>query len=170
MIRVTKIQDLSLVNGIGARMLIFFPGCPHNCDGCQNPELQDYAYGNDWEIDELIDYIKLRKDWIDGITLTGGDPLFQLNIMKEFLIRLRKDPELKHLDIWLYTGYLFEQIPGKIKMLLNVIIDGKYDKTRPIARWRGSDNQRLFQKVIGKSYKQIKTFDDIDRLREEYKK
>ena len=159
--KIANIKHLSLVDGPGPRTAIFTTGCIHNCEGCHNPEYQNYKYGVEWEPEEIIEEIKLVKNWIKGITLTGGDPLFQLDNTKELLKLIRKDTELKHINIMLYTGYLFEDIPGSIKQLVDVIIDGKYDKNLPRAYMRGSCNQRMFKKIMNTRFEIINQEEDV---------
>ena len=99
-----KIED-SLVNGEGMRMVIFTSGCKHNCEGCHNKPMQSFSYGDEWDVDELFNYIKNNCDLIDGITYSGGDPFEQStsliylskvflsfsNFIKRFLASFRKD-------------------------------------------------------------------------------
>lgn len=154
--RIASIKDMSLVDGEGTRLVIFTTGCIHNCPGCHNKDFQNYNYSEaiDMTTEQIIDYIKERKEWIDGITLSGGDPLFQLNATKELIHTIRKDKVLKDLNIWLFTGYLFKDIPQTIKNNVDVIIDGPFIKEMlnkdyqglPIVNWRGSLNQVLYRK------------------------
>jgi anaerobic ribonucleoside-triphosphate reductase activating protein len=147
--KIGTIKDLSMVDGEGVRLTLFTTGCSHCCDGCHNPDYQNYDVGYEMSIEEIMVYVKDRRYWIDGITLSGGDPLFQLNETQRLVYELKRDKETKHLSIWLYTGYLFEQIPDKILKWVDVIIDGKYDKNLEPIKWRGSSNQRLIRKIDG---------------------
>ena len=153
--KLASIKDFSTVDGPGLRLVLFLTGCPHNCDGCHNPELQDYNYGVDWKIEDIVEYIEDRRYWIDGITLSGGEPLFQLNAVKELLTLLRSNDNTKYLNVIIYTGYMFEQIPNDIKTLTDIIIDGKYEKSLPPTKYADSSNQRIFQKVMGKHFKEV---------------
>jgi len=147
--RIAGIEDTSLVNGEGVRMTIFTSGCIHNCEGCHNPEMQEYFFGEEIENETILQRIKDKLKWIDGLTLSGGDPLFQLSATKELLQAIRNDDELKDINIWLYTGYLFEDIPKSILKNVDVIIDGKYDKSLPEGKYRGSINQKIMIKYPG---------------------
>ena len=146
--RIAAIKKDSLVDGNGLRYVIFLSGCHHDCDGCHNKTFQDYNYGSDYKTDEIIMDIKRNKEWIRGITLSGGDPLYQLQNTKEFLKTFKKQTELKHLDVWLYTGYKFKDIPKGITILCDTIVDGKYEKDKPAAKYRGSNNQRVMTKYL----------------------
>ena len=147
-LRFAEIDRASLVDGEGIRYVIFTVGCIHNCQGCHNKEMQNYNYNPHFERDPqyFIDDIKKQKDFIDGITLSGGDPLYQLNAVTDLLKAIRADKDLKHINIWMYTGYKFEDIPRGLLLLLDVVIDGKYDENLPSAKFRGSSNQRVFAK------------------------
>jgi anaerobic ribonucleoside-triphosphate reductase activating protein len=136
-------QD-SLVDGEGIRFVIFMTGCIHNCKGCHNPEMQDYEYGDDVTDEEIMYEIEKAMPFIQGITLSGGDPLYQLNNTKNFLKKFRKVEKFKKLDVWLYTGHLYEHIPKGLTQYCDVIIDGKYDETLPPAKYRGSNNQNVW--------------------------
>lgn len=134
----------SLQNGEGIRDVIFLPGCIHNCDGCHNKEAQDPNYGTEIEIDELIKILKVNNDMVDGITLSGGDPLFQYDKTLELCKAIKEN--LDNNSIWLYTGYTFDYISKHFKEIteyVNVIIDGRYEKDLPPAMYRGSNNQQL---------------------------
>lgn len=159
--KIGQIRDISMVDGPGTRMVIFFTGCGHNCPGCHAPKFQDYNYGIEWEIADIITHIKDRKQWIDGLTLSGGDPMDQPQL-REFLEALKADDELKHLNIWMWTGFTIDKVPNVIKSKMDVIIDGKYINTLPDVMWRGSENQRVWRRVTGHHYEQVKEEDVID--------
>ena len=155
-----KIED-SLVNGEGMRMVIFTSGCKHNCEGCHNKPMQSFSYGDEWDVDELFNYIKNNCDLIDGITYSGGDP-FEQSTSLIYLSKLIKE-EL-NLSIWCYTGYTLEEINNSLdnkKELLkyiDVLVDGKImqDKKENALKYTGSSNQRIIYLKDGKVNKIIK--------------
>lgn len=146
----------SMADGEGMRAAIFFSGCSHHCPGCHNKAAQDPLYGNnitDSDIDDISSNI-VRRPFIRGITLTGGDPLFcpakTLNFMNELTARTRDK-----YSCWIYTGYTWEEVKTNmahnkaLKELIitycDVLIDGQYvaalaDRT---LMFRGSSNQRI---------------------------
>lgn len=68
-------------NGEGLRVVLWLSGCSHKCKGCQNPQTWDANSGIPFDEsakEEL--FIELDKDYISGLTLTGGDPLFEENL------------------------------------------------------------------------------------------
>lgn len=144
-IKVLNIIQDSIVDGVGLRATIFFAGCPHRCKGCHNPESWNIGYGTDYTMDEIINQIQLNPI-TNGVTLSGGDPMYQAEVILPLVSRLK---ELGY-DIWIYTGYEYDQIIAdehmfEILKLSNVLVDGKFneelkDLTLP---FRGSSNQRI---------------------------
>lgn len=134
-------------NGIGLRTVLWLSGCSHECKGCQNPLTWNPDVGlifDDAAKDELFGYVS--KDYIDGLTLSGGDPLYEGNISEvETLVRQIKN-EMPDKSIWLYTGYDYEEI-NEFKLLdyIDVVVDGKYvEELRDVTmHWAGSTNQRV---------------------------
>jgi len=147
-VRISGIKKHSSVNGPGVRYVLFFQGCPHHCPGCQNPETHDPAGGTGRDTGEVIQEL-LQTKYLDGLTFSGGDPLMQPQAVMEIARAAKKTG----LNIWLYTGWTFEQIlqgaAGEIAKqaltCLDVLVDGPF--VEPLktgnAIWRGSDNQRL---------------------------
>ena len=144
------IDKASHVNGEGSRVVLWVCGCCHNCDGCQNPELQDVGYGMMFTKRVLMQLIDCcDRPVIDGLTISGGDPMHPMN--RSDVRDVARTIKLEtHKSIWMYTGYDFEQIKDcSVLAYLDVIVDGRYYKNRPPAIWRGSDNQRIWRKVEG---------------------
>ena len=154
-LQVAAIKEGSIVDGEGVRTVIFVAGCPFACHGCHNQEFQSIRYGKPFELEELREEIRKNAKLIDGLTISGGEPLFQYAALCAFLALIKTDSELQRLNIWVYTGYNFEQIPESIKQFVDVFIDGKYEAFRPKVQWRGSNNQRLFKKENG-VFKEVK--------------
>lgn len=138
----------SSVNGPGVRYVLFMQGCPHRCEGCQNPETHNPEGGTVMDTEQIIGDI-LETRFIDGVTLSGGDPFMQPEATLEICRRLRE----KGIDLWVYTGYLFESIYAgeigetarKVLDYCDVLVDGKFVKALLSDRtvYRGSSNQRL---------------------------
>lgn len=134
------------VLGPGKRIGIWMSGCAHMCKGCSNPELwrqhekHNISMGN---MGKLIESICSKYD-VDGFTLTGGDPFYQPEALKELLPYLY----IVQKDILVYTGYEYGFIKAKYGDLLKyiaVLIDGKYEEEKNKgAVLRGSDNQNIY--------------------------
>ena len=133
----------SFVDGDGIRFAIFMQGCLRNCAGCHNPETHSLNGGRLIDTAEIIAAIK-KNPLLDGITLTGGEPLLQLDAANE-LAQVAKNLGL---TVWLYTGYTFEDLPPDATTLLenvDVLIDGAFvESQRDLdLQFRGSRNQRI---------------------------
>ena len=142
-IRIAGIVPESYVDGEGIRFAIFMQGCLRNCAGCHNPETHDLNGGKILDTAEIITEIK-KNPLLTGITLTGGEPLLQIAPALE----LAKTAKNLGLDVWLYTGYKFEEIPSDADELLkfvDVVVDGEYiEELRDLElEFRGSKNQRI---------------------------
>lgn len=150
-----------MLNGDGLRTVLWVSGCSHHCPGCQNPCTWNPNDGIPFGESEIIEIMEsLNKDYISGITLSGGDPLYVSN--RDTILNLVKVIREKYPNktIWLYTGYTWEQIEKNKKMFAiasfcDVLIDGRYEESkRDISLpWRGSSNQRVIdikQTIISK--------------------
>lgn len=147
MTRIAGIINNSVVDGPGLRTAIFFSGCRRHCKGCHNPEAQDFNYGKEYTEDDIDKILTLARNVGDsGITLTGGHPLEPENY--EFAYEMVKKAKEYNLNVWLYTGYVFEQIPimyMDLISLCDVVVDGPFVENLKSndCLYRGSTNQRL---------------------------
>lgn len=147
MLRYHNITKDDMLNGDGLRTVLWLSGCTHACEQCQNPITWDIHGGLEFDQaakEELFEL--LSRDYISGITFSGGDPLHPLNRdgVKDLILEIKEKFPTK--TIWLYTGFLFEEIQDLdfIKDI-DVLIDGKFilsllDHT---LHWKGSSNQRV---------------------------
>ena len=143
LIRIAGLVPESFVDGDGIRFAIFMQGCLRNCEGCQNPETHALDGGRLVDTSEIISEIK-KNPLLDGITLTGGEPLLQIDSADE-LARAAKNLGL---SVWCYTGFTFEKLPPETASLLenvDVLIDGEFiESQRDLElQFRGSRNQRV---------------------------
>ena len=168
-------------NGPGFRVTIWVSGCTHACPGCQNKHTWKYAQGH--KLDDMVQYTNITykdkilnligDEHIDGVTISGGDPLDQsvqaLEELAKFLSNIKKRYPEK--SIWLYTGYFIEDLnnyPHKeVIKNCDVIIDGPYvkEKRNITIPFRGSTNQRIID--VQKSFKENKicTIDDSEFIK-----
>jgi len=142
-IRIAGLVPESYVDGDGIRFAIFMQGCLRKCEGCHNPETHALNGGRLIDTDEIISAIK-KNPLLDGITLTGGEPLLQIAAADE-LARAAKNFGL---SVWCYTGYTFEELPPEAAPLLenvDVLIDGAFvESLRDLElQFRGSRNQSV---------------------------
>ena len=142
-IRVAGLVPESYVDGDGIRFAIFMQGCLRNCAGCHNPKTHALDGGRLIDTAKIISAIK-KNPLLDGITLTGGEPLLQIDAANE----LARAAKSLGLSVWLYTGYTFEEVPSNAATLLesiDVLIDGAFiESQRDLdLQFRGSSNQRI---------------------------
>lgn len=108
-----KIEHEDVCNGTGLRVVLWLSGCSHHCYNCQNPQTWNPNSGIPFDEaakQEIFD--ELSKDYISGITITGGDPLYESNLSD--VLSLIKEIRISFPEktIWLYTGYkLFINYP-----------------------------------------------------------
>ena len=166
------IDKTSISNGPGVRVVLWVSGCTCRCEGCQNPESWDFNSGklfDDNVKNELFE--ALGKPYIQGITFSGGHPLENKNVEELYLLIKEIKEKFQTKDIWLYTGYTWEQIFPQVCLdmfnvnnlyrkeavkMCDVIVDGSYiEKQRDITlKFRGSKNQRLID--VKETFKQNK--------------
>lgn len=136
-----------MLNGDGLRVVLWVAGCGHACPGCHNPVTWDENGGLPFDEaakQELFD--ELSKDYVAGVTFSGGDPLYPAN--REQIGALAQEIRARFPDktIWLYTGYRFEQITDlPFLAAIDVVVDGPFIEAQKDTQlhWRGSANQRV---------------------------
>lgn len=159
---ISGVQYESIVDGEGLRLTLFCSGCYWNCAGCQNPATHSFTYGKTFDEDlqeDIINYIH-NSPIIKGITLSGGDPMFNAQELIKFIIKAKN--KVKNINIWCYTGFTFENILSykdektELLKLCDILVDGKFemDKKDVTLAFRGSSNQRIID--IKESLKQNK--------------
>lgn len=152
-----KITGPDVNNGDGCRITLWLPGCTHKCPGCHNAHTHDYNQGfkfNESTFEELVE--RLNKPYIQGLTISGGDPLDQSNEVLDdlysLLYRLRN--RLPGKDVWLYTGFYIDKLgPKQIDVvdMCDVVVDGPFiESQRDISLpFRGSENQTIIKILKG---------------------
>ena len=147
---VKDIIKQTMADGPGLRTSIYCSGCWHKCKGCHNPQTWDLYSGKEIDVDDLVDLI-VEDKWIDGVTFTGGDPLYQSN---GFIELAKKIKEKSDKNIWLYTGFVMKEIQmlcPEILRYVDWVVDGPYiEELRDIdLKFRGSSNQKIWKIVNG---------------------
>ena len=149
LLRIIGIYPETISDGYGLRYAIYFAGCAHRCPGCHNPESHDPRRGEPLTVEraETICAAIAANPILDGVTLSGGDPLLQPEAMAAFL-RLLK--ERTGQNVWCYTGYTLEECladPARRECLrwIDTLVDGRYvEALRDLSLdFRGSSNQRI---------------------------
>lgn len=114
------------VDGPGIRFVVFTQGCPLRCKFCHNPDTWKIGAGEERSVDDLIKEIVRYKNYFGlngGLTISGGEPLVQL----DFITELSKAAVKNGVNVAVDTsGYLFDETsPEKIKKFdeLNKYVD-----------------------------------------------
>ncbi len=146
-LRIAGTVNDSIVDGPGIRFAVFTQGCPHNCEGCHNPQTHDFSGGTLADTDEILKKIK-ENPLLDGVTFSGGEPFCQA----EALACLGRQIRALGMNVVTYTGYTFETLFnergknhwGELLEATDFLIDGPFILARRDwnIRFRGSSNQR----------------------------
>ena len=170
--RYHNITTADMMNGEGLRVVLWLSGCSHHCYNCQNPVTWDENDGlifDESAKEEL--FRELDKDYISGLTLSGGDPLHEANLDGVLDLVNKFRLSFPNKSIWIYSGYQWSEIFNdgvyltkncvgwkrrEIIKQCTVMVDGRYidSQRNPQAKWKGSDNQRVIN--IPESLKQGK--------------
>ncbi|MCQ2537061.1 MAG: anaerobic ribonucleoside-triphosphate reductase activating protein [Lachnospiraceae bacterium] len=152
----SAIKKCDIANGTGVRTTLFVSGCRNHCEGCFQPETWNFNNGKEFTKETEKEIIEsLSPDYIQGLTLLGGDPFEEENQegLVTFIETVKDTYPQK--DIWAYTGYLLEDLTANGKkyteyterMLncIDVLVDGPFIQAEKDLRikFRGSRNQRL---------------------------
>lgn len=152
-----NIKNCDIADGLGVRVTLFVSGCTHHCRDCFQPETWDFEYGRPYTQETEDGLLKmLAPDYIDGLTLLGGEPMEPDNqrALLPLLRRVRRERPGK--NVWCYTGYTLEtdllnesrarcEATRELLSLIDVLVDGEFiagQKNISLA-FRGSENQRI---------------------------
>ena len=152
-----NIKKYDIADGEGVRVTLFVSGCTNKCKGCFQPETWDFCYGQPYTEEtekEVLD--ALNNDYIQGLTLLGGEP-FEPDNQRVLVGLLRKVKETyPDKDIWSYTGFVYDKdlVPGgrrytevtdEMLSMIDVLVDGPFveEKKNISLSYRGSENQRV---------------------------
>jgi len=153
-----SIRTCDIANGEGVRVSLFVSGCTHHCKGCFNEAAWDFAYGEPFTKKTENEILAaLEPDFIDGLTLLGGEPMEPENqrALMPLLRRFReKFGDAK--TLWIYTGCVLEtdlkaesrwrtEVTDEMLSLADVLVDGPFlEAKKDISlQFRGSSNQRI---------------------------
>lgn len=145
--RYHNITKDDMLNGDGLRVVLWVAGCSHCCKECHNPVTWDPDGGLPFtEQAKQEIFNQLEKEYIAGITFSGGDPLHSANRgdVRSLMTEIREKYPDK--TIWLYTGDVWENLKNDVIMkYVDVLVDGEFvvELKDTKLRWRGSSNQRV---------------------------
>ena len=141
------IKQLDIANGPGCRVSLFVQGCSFNCQGCFNTVAKDFDGGKpftDQTLEHLLELV--APDHISGLSILGGEPLHPNN--RTEVLRIAKEFKDRYPDktIWLWTGYLWEDVAEVLmSSYIDIVVDGQFKEDLKDLRlkYRGSSNQRV---------------------------
>ena len=152
-----EIKNCDIANGEGVRVTLFVSGCTNRCEGCFQPQTWAFDYGRPFTSETEAELLALlAPDYINGLTLLGGEPFEPENqrVLLPFLRRVRERYPRK--TIWAFTGFSYEALlaggshprceaTDELLSLLDVLVDGPFvERLHDVSlRFRGSSNQRL---------------------------
>ena len=150
----SRIIYVDTTNGKGIGNTIFLSGCSYHCKGCFNKEVWDYNHGNELTDDVINEFVdKSKKEYINRISILGGEPLDDFNKYSTYKIIKKINEENLKLNIWIWSGSLFESLMERSKSdyiidyilsHTNVLVDGRFDITKLCyGAFSGSSNQRV---------------------------
>lgn len=153
--RYAQIRSMDISNGEGVGVALFVQGCPFHCKGCFNQETWNYSGGEAWTPEVEDQFMKLvNRPYITRVSILGGEPLSECNLAPLTCLLMRIKKEFPEKAIWLYTGYILENIFSeecrqRIKLLTfcDVVVDGPFiEELKDLSLdWRGSSNQRVIK-------------------------
>lgn len=159
-----NIEECSVSNGLGCRLVLWVAGCSICCENCHNKHAWDFNSGNKFSEQSTLEILeKLNHTYIRGLTISGGHPFEEQNISEIYKLLKRVKMVYPNKTIWAYSGYTFDELIQKynnteyrdIFKYIDVLVDGSYiDEQRDITlAFRGSKNQRVIdvQKSLLKS-------------------
>ena len=151
------IKPTDIANGEGVRVSLFVSGCTHHCPGCFNYVTWDFNYGKPFTKeteDEILNL--LSRNYIDGLSLLGGEPMEPCNQRCLANLVERFKERYPNKNLWIYTGYTYDVdlVPGgkaycevtdRILDQCDVMVDGEFvESLKDISlKFRGSSNQRI---------------------------
>lgn len=145
-IDVAGIVGESITDGPGIRYTLFVQGCPHQCQGCQNPQTWTFGEGKKLSVDQIFAEI-CQNPLLSGVTFSGGEPFCQAKALIPLAEKIRD----RGLELAIYTGYTAEELLERgdeeelaLLSLADVVIDGPFllAKKSFDLKFRGSANQR----------------------------
>ncbi|MTI15044.1 anaerobic ribonucleoside-triphosphate reductase-activating protein [Sansalvadorimonas verongulae] len=152
-----KYYPLDVVNGEGTRCVLFVSGCAHKCVGCHNASTIKPDSGHPYTLEleeQILKDLGDTRIHRDGLSLSGGDPLFPSNLNDVGRLVRRAKEMYPEKDIWMWTGYELEELSKAqlaVVKYVDVLIDGRFvmaERNLSLA-WRGSANQRILRRTEG---------------------
>ena len=149
--KIADYKAFNFVDGEGVRNSLYVSGCLFACEGCFNKAVQNFNYGTPFTESLMNQIIEdLSHDYVQGLTLLGGEPFLNTDVCLSVVKRVRETFGSAK-DIWSWSGYTFEErlleTPDKLELLhsIDILVDGRFElaKRNLNLQFRGSSNQRI---------------------------
>ncbi|MFC0721868.1 anaerobic ribonucleoside-triphosphate reductase activating protein [Enterococcus faecalis] len=149
--KIADYKAFNFVDGEGVRNSLYVSGCLFACEGCFNKAVQNFDYGTPFTESLMNQIIEdLSHDYVQGLTLLGGEPFLNTDVCLSVVKRVRETFGSAK-DIWSWSGYTFEELlletPDKLELLhsIDILVDGRFElaKRNLNLQFRGSSNQRI---------------------------
>lgn len=157
-----SIETFGTVDGPGIRYVIFTQGCPMRCAYCHNPDTWSSGNGDRYSVDWLIDDISKYTRYIEGVTVSGGEPLLQIDFLTELFVKVKEMGLSTCIDT---SGIVYDQnnsiIMEKMERLLNytdlVLLDIKHidNESHKLLTGKSNDNVLNFAKYLNAKGKEV---------------
>ena len=145
--RIHSIQSLGTIDGPGVRFVVFLQGCPLRCACCHNPDTWAIDGGHEMSAEEIVQKAMRYREYFGedgGITLSGGEPLWQPEFVKEIFTLCKQAGIHTCLDT---SGFaLTEPIKAALALTDRVLLDIKYT------------NDEHYRAYVGCEYESVKNF------------
>jgi len=149
--KIADYKAFNFVDGEGVRNSLYVSGCLFACEGCFNKAVQNFNYGTPFTESLMNQIIEdLSHDYVQGLTLLGGEPFLNTDVCLSVVKRVRETFGSAK-DIWSWSGYTFEELlletSDKLELLhsIDILVDGRFElaKRNLNLQFRGSSNQRI---------------------------
>ena len=149
--KIADYKAFNFVDGEGVRNSLYVSGCLFACEGCFNKAVQNFNYGTPFTESLMNQIIEdLSHDYVQGLTLLGGEPFLNTDVCLSVVKRVRETFGSAK-DIWSWSGYTFEELlletPDKLELLhsIDILVDGRFElaKRNLNLQFRGSSNQQI---------------------------
>ena len=142
--RIHSFESLGAVDGPGVRYVIFMQGCPLRCKYCHNRDTREYSLGKKYTVDEIVNQVKRYVSYMGkdgGVTVTGGEPLLQIDFVMELFKRLKAEGIHTCLDT---SGFVqTDKLKDLLKYTDLVLLDIKHMDDVEHLKLTGVSNEKI---------------------------
>lgn len=137
-------ESFGTVDGPGIRYVLFMQGCPLRCKYCHNPDTWQTDVGRAITVDEVLEKYEKNKSFYSkgGITVTGGEPLLQIDFVTELFAAAKKAGIHTCLDTSgiTYNAQKNERFDALLQSTDLVMLDIKHIDPKEHKKLTGADN------------------------------